>query len=1032
MTKLSRLVLILFLCCQSFGAVAEDQISATVTVTVLPTDGDLLTANGDTRTWRETPSDVTSEIDIHAAIGGNATNLFNHVTAYNFTSPFLTMSLVGTNAVKLTAPVGEALTVTANGGWATVTMNTQSMVLRTNISVPQSALPTSGVRQQLMGQLASDLETWSTNSFTAETTLMENFLSLTADATITGALTFTNDISFDRVRINTLTNATFEVGQGLGLEFLNSSFSPVAELTTDTSDGYPRLSIAGTETTPLDIADPDPEIVLNRKMGNNVFGQLGVANTWTATNTFAQITNSTIYGGTIGGPVTISGTLGTVTNGTFKGGTITNSTLNGVTLAGNNTISGTIGTVTNGNWTTPTLSGDVTVSGNLGVGTVTTNTLANGVNSGVNFDGATFWSISGPTATYSIAGIEAGNDGQELFIYNNTAYNLTFEHDSGNEPTAANRIETQREINEIAKPLSHLLYDGNANRWRLLTFEEDTGNQDLPSITGTGLAIRTGASAYVTRSVTDAGGGRVSVSNGDGVSGNIILDVTEGNLNIASLGGSITTGMLPTGISAANIGGATVDNTEFGYLNGVTSSIQTQLNAKEASDSDLTAIAGLASNGLIARTGTGTAAARTITAGSSKVTITNGDGVSGNPTVDVDESNFDADQILPGTTKGDLVVFDGSNHVRLPVGTNGYFLKADSTDPEGVVWDTIAGSGTVTSVAVSGDTSISISGSPITTTGTIALDADSDLDALSAETGTGLWARTGTGTGDTRTITAATSRITVTNGDGVSGNPSIDVAEAQLDLSNMSGQVALAGQVSGSLPISNGGTGNTTATAGFDALAPSTTKGDLIVYNGTDNIRIGAPTNGKLWVADSTEASGWKAGGLADIQGTLSSISGTISLGSQVSGILDEGNIDSDIARDSEIHTTSNGITHQASDKTLTGTGYQSTSCSVTLPNAGTYLLTAHVFQAGGSGGMNCNVKLRNTTDSTDVANTVFNFDSANAGLGNNPSFVAIPIQAIYTVAGAKVIDVYAQDTDNSGGIVISDDTSLSYVKLSN
>lgn len=55
----------------------------------------------------------------------------------------------------------------------------------------------------------------------------------------------------------------------------------------------------------------------------------------------------------------------------------------------------------------------------------------------------------------------------------------------------------------------------------------------------------------------------------------------------------------------------------------------------QAYDADLGAVAGLAANGIIARTGAGTAAARALTAGSSKLSVTNGDGVSGNPTVDV-------------------------------------------------------------------------------------------------------------------------------------------------------------------------------------------------------------------------------------------------------------------------------------------------------------------------------------------------------------------------------------------------------------
>ena len=51
-------------------------------------------------------------------------------------------------------------------------------------------------------------------------------------------------------------------------------------------------------------------------------------------------------------------------------------------------------------------------------------------------------------------------------------------------------------------------------------------------------------------------------------------------------------------------------------------------------DSDLTALAGVSSTGILARTGSGTASARTITAGTG-VTVTNGDGVSGNPTITI-------------------------------------------------------------------------------------------------------------------------------------------------------------------------------------------------------------------------------------------------------------------------------------------------------------------------------------------------------------------------------------------------------------
>lgn len=65
------------------------------------------------------------------------------------------------------------------------------------------------------------------------------------------------------------------------------------------------------------------------------------------------------------------------------------------------------------------------------------------------------------------------------------------------------------------------------------------------------------------------------------------------------------------------------------------------------------------------------------------------------------------------------------------------------------------------------------------------------------------------------------------------------------------------------LPIAGGGTGQATQTAAMDALSPTTTKGDLLVDNGTNVIRLAVGTNTQVLTADSLEASGvkWAAGG---------------------------------------------------------------------------------------------------------------------------------------------------------------------------
>lgn len=62
------------------------------------------------------------------------------------------------------------------------------------------------------------------------------------------------------------------------------------------------------------------------------------------------------------------------------------------------------------------------------------------------------------------------------------------------------------------------------------------------------------------------------------------------------------------------------------------------------------------------------------------------------------------------------------------------------------------------------------------------------------------------------------------------------------------------------IAIANGGTGQTSKTPAFDALAPTTTKGDLIVYDGTDNVRQAVGTDGQALLADSGQTTGVRWG----------------------------------------------------------------------------------------------------------------------------------------------------------------------------
>ncbi len=111
----------------------------------------------------------------------------------------------------------------------------------------------------------------------------------------------------------------------------------------------------------------------------------------------------------------------------------------------------------------------------------------------------------------------------------------------------------------------------------------------------------------------------------------------------------------------------------------------------QAFDSDLAAIAAMSTNGLIARTATGTVSARTATGTSSEITVTNGDGISGNPTFGlsdtVDLSSKSSLKIPTGTSpivdaSGKIAIDTNSDNTNI---THGSVVFHDGTSKRYVV-----------------------------------------------------------------------------------------------------------------------------------------------------------------------------------------------------------------------------------------------------------------------------------------------------------------------------------------------------------
>lgn len=156
-------------------------------------------------------------------------------------------------------------------------------------------------------------------------------------------------------------------------------------------------------------------------------------------------------------------------------------------------------------------------------------------------------------------------------------------------------------------------------------------------------------------------------ANNNTISGitNIMIDPT------ATITFDKMVGLTPNRVPQINgsgvIAASSTTTTELGYVSGVTSAIQTQLNGKVSNT--LTTTTG----DMIYASGANTPARLAI--GSSNQVLTVSGGL---PTWQTPTAN-------PVTTKGDIATYS-TVPTRLPVGSNGQYLVADSTQSTGLLW----------------------------------------------------------------------------------------------------------------------------------------------------------------------------------------------------------------------------------------------------------------------------------------------------------------------------------------------------------
>jgi hypothetical protein len=107
----------------------------------------------------------------------------------------------------------------------------------------------------------------------------------------------------------------------------------------------------------------------------------------------------------------------------------------------------------------------------------------------------------------------------------------------------------------------------------------------------------------------------------------------------------------------------------------VQAAIQELDTEKQPLDAELTAIAGLSANGLITRTSSTTAEARTITGTTNVITVTNGDGVSGNPTLTVGSlvARTDTVQNFTAAQRGSITTLTDGATITADFATTNHF-----------------------------------------------------------------------------------------------------------------------------------------------------------------------------------------------------------------------------------------------------------------------------------------------------------------------------------------------------------------------